>query len=34
MLGPMRLEWMKADAYYFYDPDGNLLEWWTPDPRD
>ena len=32
VLGPMRLEWMKADAYYFYDPDGNLLEWWTPDP--
>lgn len=29
--GPVRLEWMKADAYYFYDLDGNLLEWWTPD---
>lgn len=23
---------MKATAYYFYDPDGNLLEFWSPDP--
>ena len=29
--GPIRLEWMKANAYYFYDLDGNLLEWWSPD---
>lgn len=27
--GPVRLEWMNADSYYFYDPDGNLLEWWS-----
>ena len=30
--GPMRLEWMNALSYYFYDPDDNLLEWWSPDP--
>lgn len=30
--GPIRLRWMQADAYYFYDPDGNLLELWSPDP--
>ena len=30
--GPTRLEWMKADSYYFYDPDGNLVEFWSPDP--
>ena len=29
--GPKRFEWMKATAYYFYDPDGNLLEFWSPD---
>ena len=31
--GPTRLEWMRALSYYFYDPDGNLLEWWSPDPE-
>jgi len=30
--GPTRLEWMRATSYYFYDPDGNLLEFWSPDP--
>jgi catechol 2,3-dioxygenase-like lactoylglutathione lyase family enzyme len=30
--GPVELEWMKALSYYFYDPDGNLLEFWSPDP--
>ena len=29
--GPVRFEWMGADSYYFYDPDGNLLEFWSPD---
>lgn len=29
--GPTRLEWMKATAHYFYDPDGNLVEYWTAD---
>lgn len=29
--GPVRLEWMRADSYYFYDPDGNLVEFWSPD---
>jgi catechol-2,3-dioxygenase len=29
--GPVRLDWMSADSYYFYDPDGNLLEWWSRD---
>jgi len=23
---------MNARSYYFYDPDGNLLEFWSPDP--
>ena len=31
--GPTRFEWMRAESYYFYDPDGNLLEWWSPDPE-
>jgi catechol-2,3-dioxygenase len=30
--GPLYLDWMKALSYYFYDPDGNLLEFWSPDP--
>ena len=30
VFGPVELEWMNARAYYFYDPDGNLLEWWSP----
>ena len=30
--GPTDFEWMKARSYYFYDPDGNLLEFWSPDP--
>lgn len=30
--GPTRFEWMAAESYYFYDPDGNLVEWWSPDP--
>jgi catechol 2,3-dioxygenase-like lactoylglutathione lyase family enzyme len=30
--GPVRLGWMSADAYYFFDPDGNLIEFWSPDP--
>lgn len=28
--GPVHFDWMEADSYYFYDPDGNLLEWWSP----
>ena len=28
--GPIELEWMDAESYYFYDPDGNLLEFWSP----
>ncbi len=31
VFGPVRLDWMGADSYYFYDPDGNLLEWWSRD---
>jgi lactoylglutathione lyase len=31
--GPTRFEWMPALSYYFYDPDGHLLEWWSPDPE-
>lgn len=30
--GPTRFDWMGATSYYFYDPDGNLLEFWSPDP--
>lgn len=30
--GPKRFDWMQATSYYFYDPDGNLLEFWSPDP--
>lgn len=28
--GPVYLEWMNADSWYLYDPDGNLVEFWTP----
>jgi catechol 2,3-dioxygenase-like lactoylglutathione lyase family enzyme len=30
--GPVELEWMNAQSYYFYDFDGNLLEFWSPSP--
>ena len=30
--GPTHFEWMRARGYYFYDPDGNLVELWSPDP--
>jgi catechol-2,3-dioxygenase len=29
--GPTRFDWMQATSYYFYDPDGNLLELWSRD---
>jgi catechol 2,3-dioxygenase-like lactoylglutathione lyase family enzyme len=29
VFGPVHLDWMNADAYYFYDLDGNLLEFWS-----
>jgi hypothetical protein len=29
--GPVHFDWMQADAYYFYDLDGNLLEFWSPN---
>lgn len=32
--GPTRLEWMSATSQYFYDPDGNLVEFWSPDEPD
>ncbi len=31
ILGPTHFEWMAAESHYFYDPDGNLAEFWTPD---
>jgi len=31
MYGPVELEWMNAQSHYFYDPDGNLLEFWSPE---
>ena len=30
--GPVHFDWMNASSYYFYDLDGNLLEFWSPDP--
>jgi catechol-2,3-dioxygenase len=27
--GPEHFDWMQAISYYFYDPDGNLLEFWS-----
>jgi catechol 2,3-dioxygenase-like lactoylglutathione lyase family enzyme len=30
--GPVDFDWMQARSYYFYDPDGNLLELWSPNP--
>ena len=29
--GPVNFNWMKATSYYFYDLDGNLLEFWSPE---
>ena len=29
--GPVDFKWMEAKSYYFYDPDGNLIEYWSPD---
>jgi catechol 2,3-dioxygenase-like lactoylglutathione lyase family enzyme len=29
--GPQHFKWMNAVSYYFYDPDGNLIEYWSPD---
>ena len=29
--GPQQFNWMNATSYYFYDPDGNLIEYWSPD---
>jgi len=31
VLGPTRFDWMGAESRYFYDPDGHLVEFWTPD---
>jgi len=31
VFGPVYFEWMGSLSYYFYDPDGNLLEFWSPD---
>ena len=30
--GPVDLRWMKAVGYFFLDPDGHLVELWSPDP--
>jgi catechol-2,3-dioxygenase len=27
--GPVDLDWMDAISYYFFDPDANLIEWWS-----
>ena len=31
VFGPNHIGWMQATVYYFFDPDGNLLEFWSPD---
>ena len=31
IFGPVDFKWIKAKSYYFYDPDGNLIEYWSPD---
>jgi hypothetical protein len=31
VFGPVRFDGPPATAYYFYDPDDNLLEFWSPD---
>ncbi len=32
--GPASQDWMHATSHYFYDPDGNLVEFWTPASDD
>ena len=29
--GPVEFAWMNARSWYFYDPDGNLVEYWSPN---
>jgi len=29
--GPRYFKWMKATGHYFYDLDGNLIEFWVTD---
>jgi catechol 2,3-dioxygenase-like lactoylglutathione lyase family enzyme len=29
--GPKQFRWMGATSYYFYDPDANLVEFWSPE---
>ena len=31
--GPVEFNWMNATAYFFYDLDGNLLEFWSKNPE-
>ena len=31
--GPLDFEWMKARSYICLDPDGNLVELWSPNPE-
>lgn len=32
--GPEDFAWMNACSYYFYDPDGNLVEFWSAGPGE
>jgi len=32
--GPTDFEWMQARSYYFYDLDGNLIEFWSPNNKE
>ncbi len=29
VFGPQHFKWMNAKSYYFYDLDGNLIEYWS-----
>lgn len=30
--GPVRFDLMRATSFFFRDPDGHLVEFWSPDP--
>jgi len=33
VFGPVEFDWLSAVTFYFLDPDGNLVEFWSPSPR-
>lgn len=34
VFGPIELDWMNARACYFWDPEGHLVEFWSPLSTD